>query len=113
MERKGRVHPSRRNRIADGYPEQLRMAALEFRLAETLGGTAKPGWSPRKGRHFESLPRRDFFIVCERWWFSGGAESEYIDRLRSGATATNSTGTRLLFVRCPRKSDDLLFHFIL
>jgi len=51
MERKGRVHPSRRNRIADGYPEQLRMAALEFRLAERLGGTAKPGWSPRKGRH--------------------------------------------------------------
>ena len=34
------------------------MSALEFRLAETLGGTAKPGWSPRKGRRFESLPRR-------------------------------------------------------
>jgi hypothetical protein len=34
------------------------MAALEFRLAETLGGTAKPGWSPRKGRPFEFLPRR-------------------------------------------------------
>ena len=54
MEWKGRVHPSHRNRIADGYPEQLRMAALEFRLAERLGGTAKPGWSPRKGRHFLS-----------------------------------------------------------
>ena len=26
------------------------MAALEFRLAETLGGPSKPGWSPRKGR---------------------------------------------------------------
>jgi hypothetical protein len=34
------------------------MAPLEFRLAETLGGTAKPGWSPRKGRRFEFLPRR-------------------------------------------------------
>jgi hypothetical protein len=33
-----------------GYPERVRMAALDFRLAETLGGTAKPGWSPRKGR---------------------------------------------------------------
>jgi hypothetical protein len=47
-----------RNRAADGYPERVRMAALEFRLAETLGGTAKPGWSPRKGRRFEFLPRR-------------------------------------------------------
>jgi hypothetical protein len=29
--------PAIRNRAADGYPERLRMAALEFRLAETLG----------------------------------------------------------------------------
>ena len=43
---------------ADGYPEQPRIAAVEFRFAETLGGTAKPGWSPRKGRRFEFLPRR-------------------------------------------------------
>ena len=48
-------HPQPRSR---GYRERVRMSALEFRLAETLGGTAKPGWSPRKGRHFESLPRR-------------------------------------------------------
>jgi hypothetical protein len=40
--------PAIRNRAADGYPERLRMAPLEFRLAETLGGTAKPGWSPRR-----------------------------------------------------------------
>jgi hypothetical protein len=44
-----------RNRAADGYPERLRMAALEFRLAETLGCTAKPGWSPRKGRPLSSF----------------------------------------------------------
>ena len=31
------------------------MAALEFRLAETLGGTAKPGWSPTKGRRLSSF----------------------------------------------------------
>ena len=43
--------PAIRKRTTDGYPERLRMAALEFRLAETLGDTAKPGWSPRKGRH--------------------------------------------------------------
>lgn len=30
-------------------------AALELRLAETLGSTAKPGWSPRKGRHLSSF----------------------------------------------------------
>jgi hypothetical protein len=35
--------------------ERLRMAALKFRLAETLGGTAKPGWSPRKGRRLSSF----------------------------------------------------------
>ena len=29
--------PAIRNRAADGYPERVRMAALEFRLAETLG----------------------------------------------------------------------------
>ena len=34
------------------------MAGLKFRLAETLEGTAKPGWSPRKGRRFEFLLRR-------------------------------------------------------
>jgi hypothetical protein len=34
------------------------MAALEFRLAETLGGTAKPGIESEEGTAFESLPRR-------------------------------------------------------
>ena len=29
--------PAIRNRAADGYPERVRVAALEFRLAETLG----------------------------------------------------------------------------
>ena len=29
--------PAIRNRAADGYPERVRKAALEFRLAETLG----------------------------------------------------------------------------
>jgi hypothetical protein len=47
---KGRVHPSHPHSRSLGYPERVRMSALEFRLAETLGGTAKPGWSPRKGR---------------------------------------------------------------
>jgi hypothetical protein len=42
--------PPIRNRTAAGYPERVRVAAMKFRLAETLGGTAKPGWSPRKGR---------------------------------------------------------------
>jgi hypothetical protein len=47
---KGRVHPSHPQPGSRGYPERVRMSALEFRLAETLGGTAKPGWSPRKGQ---------------------------------------------------------------
>jgi hypothetical protein len=42
--------PAISNGAADSYPERVRMAALEFRLAETLGSTSKPGWSPRKGR---------------------------------------------------------------
>jgi len=37
--------PAIRNRAADGYPERVRVAPLEYPLAETLGGTAKPGWS--------------------------------------------------------------------
>jgi hypothetical protein len=45
-------HPQPRSR---GYPERVRMSALEFQLAETLGGTAKPGWSPRKGRRLSSF----------------------------------------------------------
>jgi hypothetical protein len=47
---KAECTPAMRNRAADAYRERVRVAALEFRLAETLGGTAKPGWSPRKGR---------------------------------------------------------------
>jgi hypothetical protein len=50
--------PAIHNHAANGCPKRVRMSALEFRLAETLGGTAKPGWSPRKGPAFESLPRR-------------------------------------------------------
>jgi hypothetical protein len=46
------VHPASRNRAADGYPERQRRAALEFRLG---GGTAKRGWSPRKGRPLSSF----------------------------------------------------------
>ena len=42
--------PAIRNRASDGYQERVLVAAPKFRLAETLGGTAKPGWSPRKGR---------------------------------------------------------------
>ena len=34
------------------------MVRLKFRLAERGGCTVKPGWSPRKGRRFEFLPRR-------------------------------------------------------
>jgi|ERR1700689_905279 hypothetical protein len=30
-------------------------ASEKFRLAEALGGTAKPGWSPRKGRRLSSF----------------------------------------------------------
>src|SRR5580704_2645903 len=33
------------------------MALLEFRFGETLGGTSKPGWSPRKGRRRRSDAR--------------------------------------------------------
>jgi hypothetical protein len=36
---KGRVHPSHPQPRSHGYPERVRMSALEFRLAETLGGT--------------------------------------------------------------------------
>ena len=47
-----------RNRAADGYPERLRMAALEFRLSETLGnGEAR--MESEEGMAFESLPRRE------------------------------------------------------
>jgi hypothetical protein len=53
----GRVHPSHPQPRNRGYPERVRMSVLEFRLAETLGGTAKPGWSPRKDG-VEFLPRR-------------------------------------------------------
>ena len=35
--------PASANREASGH-------AFESRLAEKLGGTAKPGWRPRKGR---------------------------------------------------------------
>jgi hypothetical protein len=42
--------PAIRNRASDGYQERVLVAAPKFRLAETLGGTAKPGWSPRKER---------------------------------------------------------------
>jgi len=49
--------PAISNRAADSYPGRVRMARLEFRLAETLGGTPKQGWSPRKGWRL-SLPRR-------------------------------------------------------
>ena len=52
---KNECTPAIRNRAADGYPERLRMASLEFRLAETLGSTAKPGWSPGKGRPLSSF----------------------------------------------------------
>ena len=34
---KGRVHPSHPQPRSRGYPERVRMSALEFRLAETLG----------------------------------------------------------------------------
>jgi len=35
------VHPSHPQARSHGYPERLRMAALEFRLAETLGGAGR------------------------------------------------------------------------
>jgi hypothetical protein len=47
-----------RNRAADAYRERVRTAALKFPIGRNAGGTAKPGWSPRKGRRFEFLPRR-------------------------------------------------------
>ena len=93
------------------------MSALEFRLAETLGGTAKPGWSPRKGRRFEFLPRRkpcrntadQAFLpynqlkirsLMPRWWFKCvllRAKEETLwlaksDRSSHGATADGSSG---------------------
>ena len=45
--------PAIRNRAADDYPERLRVAALEYSgtIGRNAGGTAKPGWSRRKGRH--------------------------------------------------------------
>jgi hypothetical protein len=47
--------PAIRNRAADGYLERVLVAALKFGLGEALGGTAKPGWSPRKGRRLSSF----------------------------------------------------------
>ena len=43
-----------RNRAADGYPERLRMAALEFRLAETLRGHGEDGMESEEGTAFLS-----------------------------------------------------------
>ena len=45
-----RTSAASRNRASDGYQERVLVAAPKFRLGEALGGTAKPGWSPRKGR---------------------------------------------------------------
>jgi len=47
--------PAIRNRASDGYQERVLGAAPKFRLGEALGGTAKPGWSPRKGRRLSSF----------------------------------------------------------
>jgi hypothetical protein len=40
------------------YPERLRTAALEFRLAGPLMGTAEAGMESEEGTAFEFLPRR-------------------------------------------------------
>jgi hypothetical protein len=55
---KGECTPAIRNRAADGHPERLRMAALEFRLAETLRGHGEAGMESEEGTAFEFLPRR-------------------------------------------------------
>ena len=49
---KERVHPSHPQPRSRGYPERVRMSALEFRLAETLGGTAKAGMESEEGTAF-------------------------------------------------------------
>jgi hypothetical protein len=104
--------PAIRNRAADDYPERLRKAALEFRLAETLGGTPKPGWSPRKGRHLSPFlggsgvairPISRFFFQLRirsfmpRWCFgcalaSQGDSTAKLDRSSHGAPADGSSG---------------------
>ena len=43
-----------------GYPAgSLHGRHSKSRLAETSGGMVEAGWSARKGRRFESLPRRE------------------------------------------------------
>jgi hypothetical protein len=117
--------PAIRNRAADGYPERLRMAALEFRLAETLGGTAKPGWSPRKGRPLSSFLgasgvalrsiHRFFFQLrirsfMPRWCFrcvllraKETLRLTKLDRSSHGATANGSSGFVSVAITKPTK----------
>ncbi|MGA8620669.1 MAG: hypothetical protein WB660_19355 [Candidatus Sulfotelmatobacter sp.] len=50
--------PAIRNHAANGCPKRVRMSALEFGLAETLGGHGEAGMESEEGTAFESLPRR-------------------------------------------------------
>ena len=52
--KRGECTPAKPETPADGEAEASGHA-FESRLAEKLGGTAKPGWRPRKGRRLSSF----------------------------------------------------------
>jgi hypothetical protein len=54
---KGRVHPSHPKPRSRGYPERLRMSALEL-IGRNAGGHGEAGMESEEGTAFESLPRR-------------------------------------------------------
>jgi hypothetical protein len=49
---RGECTPAKSETTADGDSET---DMLKYRLEERLGGTAKPGWSPRKGRRLSTF----------------------------------------------------------
>jgi hypothetical protein len=55
---KGRVHPSHPQPRSRRLPRATAHGGTRVPIGRNAGGTAKPRWSPRKGRRFEFLPRR-------------------------------------------------------
>jgi hypothetical protein len=123
---KGRVHPSHPQPRSRGYPERVRMSALEFRLAETLGARrSRDGVRGRDGvlSSFLDTSRvairpisRFFFqlrIRCfmPRWCFRCvllRAKDETLrlaklDRSSLGATADGSSGFMSVAITKPTK----------
>jgi hypothetical protein len=59
------------------------MSALEFRMAETLAGPAKRGWSPRKGRRLSPFLGASGVAIrpISRFFFQSTLNPEFMPRL--------------------------------